>query len=138
MATLNNGVAYGFCYGLPPDENQNFIPRLFSINDVFDSTGNYIVDLSECINQNLIGKIQSVIYTVTPSGTGYYQFIHGITQIRFSLSNFNSGQDCKIIFPYLSPPDAHQHNLIGNAGHHFQLTFLNIPLPIVCNAGAVL
>jgi hypothetical protein len=133
MGTPNNGVAFAYSYGLAPDEVNEFLPRMFIINDVTDANGNYLADLSEAINQNLIGNIQSVMMTlVGAAATTQLVFTHGVSGVRVSTAPWTAGFDGKSCFPYFAPADARQHTLKSTVGGaQFQLVFTNVPLPIV-------
>jgi hypothetical protein len=136
MSTDNLGTAFAFDYGRMPEEVNEFQARMFIVNGTIDATGIFLVDLSECINRNLLGHIQSVILTqINPASKAAMIFTHGITGVRFSCaSDIGDGaHDAKIIFPYMAPIGTPQHILTGPADHSFQLVFTNIPLPIAAN-----
>lgn len=133
MPAINNGAVFSYSYGLQPDDINEFTPRIFVVNDVTDANGNYLVDLSDVINNNLIGDIQSVMLTIIgAAATTQLVFTFGMSQIRCSVAPWTAGFDAKCIVPYLAPRDARQHQLKSTVGNvQFQLVFTNVPLPLV-------
>lgn len=133
MSTTNDGVSFAFNYGRMPEEINEFQPRCFVVNGSIPASGEFIIDLSECINRNLLGHIQSVIFTViNPASNLPMVFEHGSSGVRFSCCSMvaDGAHDAKVVFPYMSPSGVAQHRLTGPADWQFQLVFTNVPLPI--------
>jgi hypothetical protein len=135
MSTDNMGVAFSFNYGRMPEEINEFQPRMFVINGSIPVGGLFQVDLTECVNRELLGHIQSCILTmIRPATNGQMTFVHGTSGVRFSVCNMvaDGAHDAKIVFPFMSPQNTLQHNLLGPVDYPFQLVFTNVPFPIAC------
>lgn len=140
MAATLDASVFSYAYGKIPTDFNAFEARCCVINAAIPVGGEYLVDLSEFINRDLLGSIQSVIFTViNPADNHSLVFHHGITGIRFSVNSMvaDGAHDGKIIFPYMSPPSTAQHTITGDVDRPFQLIFTNIPLPLICTGFGV-
>lgn len=133
MPANQNSVSFAFGYGLMPDEINEFVPRLFVVEGVTDANGVYNLDISEYLNRNLIGNIQSVIISILDAVTPTrLELIYGVTGARVSACADAARESGYTVMPFLSPQDCAQHVITSSrAETRFQLVFTNVPLPLL-------
>ena len=131
-ASLNVGC-FAFAYGAPPLEVEEFIPRLFVVDDFTDANGRSFVDISEYINHNFVGHIQTVMLNILDAVTPTrLELTFGVTGARVSTAANVALTSGMTIMPYLAPADCRQHLVVSSVPNtHFQLIFTNVPMPLI-------
>ena len=143
MSATLDALILNYSYGKMPVDFNEFTPKFCVISGITGADGNYDVDLSEIINRDGMGDIQSVVMTLMEFPTyTLLNFIFGQSDIIFSVRAFSLNMPVKCIFPYFAPRGVNRHRLYSGAltgsavaNVPFQLVFTNIPLPITNGYG---